>query len=95
MRRKPALAASWGVQVEQNEKCCGENATPLAGAAFTCAYSYGKIGQAQEGLILLAEALETVVRTGERYYEAKIHRLQGELLQGAEMLISCFLVALP
>jgi predicted ATPase len=48
------------------------------------ANGYGKMGQAEEGLVLLAEALETVDRTGERYYEAEIHRLKGELLQQAE-----------
>lgn len=48
------------------------------------ASGYGKMGQAEEGLVLLGEALETVDRTGERYYEAEIHRLKGELLQQAE-----------
>jgi len=43
-------------------------------------------GQAEEGLSVLAEALAQVEKTGERYYEAEIHRLKGELLlmQGHE-----------
>jgi len=40
----------------------------------------GKAGEAEEGLRLLAEALEIVQATEERYYEAELHRLQGELL---------------
>jgi predicted ATPase len=39
-----------------------------------------KIGQAEEGLSMLAEALTLVAKTGERFYEAELHRLQGELL---------------
>lgn len=37
-------------------------------------------GQAEEGLVAVAEALAAVDRTGERYYEAELHRLRGELL---------------
>jgi predicted ATPase len=40
----------------------------------------GKDGQAGEGLSLLAEALAIVRRTGERWWEAELYRLQGELL---------------
>ena len=39
----------------------------------------GKVGQAEEGLNALAEALLMVDRTGERYYEAELYRLKGEL----------------
>jgi DNA-binding SARP family transcriptional activator/predicted ATPase len=42
--------------------------------------AYGKIGQAEEGLDLLAEALATAHRNGEHFCEAEIHRLKGELL---------------
>jgi class 3 adenylate cyclase/predicted ATPase len=38
------------------------------------------IGQPEAGLRVLAEALVHVAHTGERYYEAEIHRLKGELL---------------
>ena len=44
------------------------------------AEAYGSIGQTAEGLSLLAEALATVDRTGGRWWEAELHRLQGELL---------------
>jgi predicted ATPase/DNA-binding winged helix-turn-helix (wHTH) protein len=44
------------------------------------AEAYGKLGQAGEGLTLLGEALAAVHKTGERFYEAEIYRLQGELL---------------
>jgi hypothetical protein len=40
----------------------------------------GKRGQAEEGLTALAEALDLVNTTGERFYEAELHRLKGELL---------------
>jgi predicted ATPase len=44
------------------------------------AEAYGKRGQAGEGLTLLGEALATVHKTGERFCEAELYRLQGELL---------------
>jgi predicted ATPase len=40
----------------------------------------GQSGQVEEGLHLLAEALVHVEHTGERYYEAEVYRLKGELL---------------
>jgi predicted ATPase len=43
------------------------------------AEAYGKNGQAAAGLATLAEALRAV-HSGERFWEAEIHRLQGELL---------------
>ena len=48
----------------------------LALLAEACA----KGGQAEEGLSILAEALATVHNTGERFYEAELYRLKGELL---------------
>jgi hypothetical protein len=53
------------------------------------AEAYGKVGQAEacpersrrEGLTLLAEALATVDKSGERMYEAELYRLKGELLR--------------
>jgi predicted ATPase len=48
----------------------------LARLAEAC----GHRGQAEEGLRLLAEALGHVDHTGERYYEAEVYRLKGELL---------------
>ncbi len=43
------------------------------------AEAYGKVGQAEEGAPLLAEALVTVHRTGERWYETELYRLKGTL----------------
>ena len=44
------------------------------------AEAYGGIGQAEAGLHLLAEALAWVDTTGERYCEAEVYRIKGELL---------------
>ena len=38
------------------------------------------LGQPEAGLTALSEALTLVETTGERYYEAELHRLKGELL---------------
>jgi class 3 adenylate cyclase/predicted ATPase len=43
------------------------------------AEAYGKRGQAEECLAGLAEALAAVDKTGERFYEAELYRLEGEL----------------
>jgi class 3 adenylate cyclase/predicted ATPase len=50
-------------------------------AEFTArlAEAYGRIGQAEEGLNLLAEAL-AVVEMGDLWCEAELHRIKGELL---------------
>jgi predicted ATPase/class 3 adenylate cyclase len=42
--------------------------------------AYGKTGQAEEGLTLLAEALAVIDKTGERFYEAELYRLKGQLV---------------
>jgi class 3 adenylate cyclase/predicted ATPase len=49
---------------------------------FLCllAEAYGRVGQPEEGLKVLVEALATVDNTGERYCEAELHRGKGELL---------------
>jgi predicted ATPase len=44
------------------------------------AEALGEAGQLGEGLKILAEALTVVNLTGERFYEAELHRLKGELL---------------
>jgi predicted ATPase len=44
------------------------------------AEAYGHTGQAEEGLSLLAESLDLIQKTGERTWEAEIHRLMGEQL---------------
>jgi predicted ATPase len=43
------------------------------------AEAYGRAGQAEEGLATLAEALTVVDKNGERFYEAELYRLKGEL----------------
>src|SRR5262249_3043857 len=40
----------------------------------------GQVGQADEGVHTLDEALALGDKTGERFWEAELHRLQGELL---------------
>jgi predicted ATPase/DNA-binding winged helix-turn-helix (wHTH) protein len=40
----------------------------------------GKAGQAADGLVLVADALALAEEKGERYGEAELHRLKGELL---------------
>src|SRR5262249_25331692 len=61
--------------------------------------AYGHVGQVDEGMPLLAEALALVDTTGERHTEAELHRLHGELLlrqviPGAEAAEACFQQAL-
>jgi predicted ATPase len=56
--------------------------------------THGAAGRAAVGRHLLAEALDRVQRTGERWFEAELHRLQGELLRptGADRAMAecCF-----
>jgi class 3 adenylate cyclase/predicted ATPase len=59
------------------------------------AEAYCDIGKPEEGLRLIAEALEHVTQTGVVYYEAELHRLQGELHQlldtdDEETAVACF-----
>jgi class 3 adenylate cyclase/predicted ATPase len=62
------------------------------------AEAYGKIGQPEEGLTALIEALAIVEKTEERNWEAELHRRKGELLlmqQGQkEKAEECFRKAL-
>ncbi|HKA54090.1 MAG TPA: adenylate/guanylate cyclase domain-containing protein, partial [Candidatus Binatia bacterium] len=44
------------------------------------AEGYGKTGQAEEGLGVLAEAFGAAHKSGRRFYEAELYRLYGELL---------------
>jgi predicted ATPase len=44
------------------------------------AEAYQRAGQIQAGLDAVAEALAGVERTEERWYEAELHRLKGELV---------------
>jgi len=44
------------------------------------AEAYGKVRDAEKGLAALVDALAQVEKTGERFYEAELYRLKGELL---------------
>jgi class 3 adenylate cyclase/tetratricopeptide (TPR) repeat protein len=44
------------------------------------AEAYGKIGQIEEGLAVVVDALQAVKNTGEHFYEAELQRLRGEFL---------------
>jgi predicted ATPase len=65
----------------------GLDAYQATGAAFQrphflslLAEVHRSLGQPEAGLTALSEALTLVEKTGERYYEAELHRLKGELL---------------
>ena len=45
------------------------------------AETLGRAGRIEEALQAIADAFEHVSRTGERWWEAELHRLQGELLR--------------
>jgi len=51
----------------------------------TQAEVHGKIGQAAEGLSVVAEALAAVDKTGERFCEAELYRLKGQLTLQSEV----------
>jgi len=60
------------------------------------AEAYGKVGRVEEGLNALAEALAVVDKTGERYHEAELYRLKGQLtLQKFQVSGSKFQVTNP
>jgi predicted ATPase len=54
----------------------------LSGILGALAEAQAKAGQPEEGLATLAEAFALVEQTGERYWEAELYRLKGELLRG-------------
>ena len=59
------------------------------------AEGYEQMGQMEEGLMVLCQALSLVDKTGERWYEAERHRLKGQLLlqqspDNAPKAESCF-----
>lgn len=43
------------------------------------AEAYGLIGQPAKGLEVIDEAVDTIHKNGERYYEAEVYRIKGEL----------------
>jgi tetratricopeptide (TPR) repeat protein len=56
-----------------------ETGTGLPQGLAVLAEAYGKVGQAEEGLKVVAEALTKMEKSGDRYYEAELYRLKGEL----------------
>ena len=83
----------WALTTQGEERegiaqmCQGLEATRSIGAEVgrsgflaLLAAAYGAAAQPEKGLEVLAEALSVVHNKGERYYEAEIHRLTGELL---------------
>jgi predicted ATPase len=63
------------------------------------AEAHGTVGQAEEGLGLLREALVVVEKSGAHYWEAELYRLQGDLLlhqtvPDAQHAEACFCQAL-
>jgi len=42
--------------------------------------AYGEAGRPEAGLAVIAEALDAADKTGERYYEAELYRVRGDLL---------------
>jgi tetratricopeptide (TPR) repeat protein len=60
----------------------GADAAELASTHFLAmlAEGYRKVGRDQEGIAILEEALAAVDKNGERFYEAELYRLKGELL---------------
>jgi predicted ATPase len=66
---RQGLASWWATGAEMRRSC----------DPALLAEAYGKVGQAEEGLTVLAEALSAVEKTGERFYEAELYRLKGQL----------------
>ena len=54
---------------------------PLGYAYFLplLADAYGKVGQPTQGLDILTEALNLIEKNEERFYEAELYRIKGEL----------------
>ena len=44
------------------------------------AEALGAVGQLEEALVTLEDVADTILRSGERYFEAEMHRIKGELL---------------
>ena len=67
-------------QMRQSLDASGQGAVSASEVLARLAEAYGQVGQVDEGLHLLAEALAIVDTTGGRRYAAELHRLHGELL---------------
>ena len=82
-----ALSAQGRAMEGRQQICQGMAAWRATGAELTrpwylaqLAEAYGQAGQEQAGLTVLKEAMTLVHTTEERWWEAELHRLQGELL---------------
>jgi predicted ATPase len=69
-----------------SQMCQGLTAHRATGSSLDRPYylamlaeAYGKAGQAENGLNVVVEALAAVDKTEERFYEAELYRLKGEL----------------
>lgn len=87
------LLRAWALAVqEQNREGIAQIRQGLAGYSRTAAglarpqhlgwlaEAYGHTGQPEEGLSVLAEALAEAHSTQQRFYDAELYRLKGELL---------------
>ena len=81
-----ALAEQGQVEEGIAQICQGLTAWQAAGAELSrlrllprIAVAYGKAGQVEQGLSILAEALEMMDKTEEHWNEAELYRLKGEL----------------
>jgi len=99
-------------QIRQGLAAMGAMGAELARTYFLTllAEAYHSVGEPEAGLAALAEALAQVEKTEERFWEAEIYRLKGELLlkaedversrcttegmQGVELPEGCFLEAI-
>ncbi|MBI3756744.1 MAG: hypothetical protein HY267_02090 [Deltaproteobacteria bacterium] len=70
------------VQIRQGMAACRAAGAEIAWPYILAllAEVHGKVGQVEEGLSVLAEALATADKTEGRHYEAELYRLKGELL---------------
>lgn len=81
-----ARAAQGQTEAGLGEMCQGWEAYQATGTQLVQPYflallaeAYRAVRQPEEGLRMLTEALAAVDKTGERYYEAELYRLKGEL----------------
>jgi predicted ATPase len=58
-------------------------------APYMLAEAYGKVGQVEEGLIVLAEALALVDKNGQPVNEAELYRFKGQLTLQKLSIVSC------
>jgi predicted ATPase len=68
-------------QIRQSLSTLKAAGTELSRPSYLCllAEAHGKVGQIQEGLSLVAEALDIVNKTEERIREAELYRIKGML----------------